>query len=367
MPSARPRRIYEKARRRYPALEFAWNSNNKLYVTGSITTSESHKSISQIRQQAKNQLAQFLADSHFTKFRQLPQSDTQFSVPVISPVIEKPVAEISSSWPLPGASAQSTVVEKPPTLSTLQAEKKAVVMPQSKRHSKGKKRGRPTFRSRQYRMQNAALRPVKRPFKQVFNLSLEKGYFDIQFKISQLVPELLTVYEEIRVVNMSVVFLTKDVSVTAGIYTAILLDQDGYGNPLKSTETWFKRVSDMPGSLVHHAVRGFRLMWRPTEPDSRNFVKVIDTNDISKTIARLYVIAQEASLSISGVLLVRGHCLCRGQYYDATKLTVAMMRNLRIAELAEEAAEAGSDVEEDYCYPSSAVGSEGPVCDERIQ
>lgn len=256
-----------------------------------------------------------------------------------------------SAWPLPGAAASQPSKPKiiPATpkpvlpavldfkpLNQPQNAGSFAIMPQRGRGGKRKTKGRPTNRSRRWRIQNPALRPRRLPFKQVVPVQLAAGYFDHSFKITELLPELLTVYEEIRITSLNVVFLTKDVSVTAGIYTTILLDQDGYGTPLKSTATWFQRVADMPGSLVHHAVRGFKLTWVATEPDSRNYVKVIDKTDIAKTIARLYIIGQDNTLSISGVLLVRGHCLCRGQYYDATKLTVAMMKDLRIQELKDE-------------------------------
>lgn len=281
---------------------------------------------------------------------------TQQQLDRINGVVHPPVS--GSSWPLPGAAASQPARPKPvpvtpkpetlplpvpnynpltPVSKTDSTHSKFIVtMPGRGKGRRGRPRGRPTNRSRKWRIQNPALRPKRLPFKQVVPVKLTSGYFDHSFKINELLPELLTVYEEIRVTSLSVVFLTKDVSVTEGLYTAILLDQDGYGTPLKSSATWFKRVADMPGSLVHHAVRGFKLTWVATEPDSRNYVKVIDTADIAKTVARLYIIGQDNTLAISGVLLVRGHCLCRGQYYDATKLTVAMMRDLRLQEMRED-------------------------------
>lgn len=268
----------------------------------------------------------------------------------------KQPAATNSAWPLPGAAAFQP---SPPIIQTnteskkiVKVENKLVSMPHRGRgRGRGSRGGRQTTRSRRWKIQNAALRPKRLPFKQVVPVELKTGYFDYSFKITSLIPELLTVYEEVRITSLKVVFLVKDVAVTAGLYTTILLDQNGYGNPLKSTETWFKRVADMPGSLVHHAVRGFKLTWVATEPDSKNYVKVIDTEDIAKTIARLYIIGQESSLAISGVLLVRGHCLCRGQYYDATKLTVDMMRKLRIKEIEDE------DGNEDAASGSTSLDS----------
>jgi len=319
-------RFYNKAKARYPHLEFYWEGD-ELLVIGGIPN---YLNIGVI----KGETYAYHHDQYFKNYNGLSSSIEPITpvtpIQVERPEVQKPV----SSWPLPGASAQQLIpqIEKPPK----NTEKKVTVatMPQRGRRN-NKPRRKPTARSRRYKLQNAALRPRRLPFKQVVPVELKAGYFDYQFRIKQLVPELMNVYEEMRLTSMTVVFLTNDVSVTAGLYTAILLDQDGYGSPLKSTATWFQRVSDMPGSVVHHATRGFRLSWKPTEPDSRNFVKVIDSA-INNVVARVYMIGQTSSLAISGVLLIRGHVLCRGQYYDAAKMTVAMMRDLRLRELEDE-------------------------------
>lgn len=328
----------QKAREKYPLVEF-WEEKGKVIVLGSAPgLNWKHQ-----RGAVLEQVRKFSTDPEFYVRPPLPPGATTYrpvsfkpTTPSSKPVVKRPVSKPSSgsAWPLPGANAQVPAPVEPtqPSVTTKAHKKIIPAMPQKRRARKGK----PTARSRRYRIHNAALRPFRRPFKQVFPIALSAGYTDVEFTISKLVPELLAVYEEIRITSLRVVFLTKDVSVTAGLYTAILLDQNGYGNALKSTETWFKRVSDMPGSVVHHATRGFALTWQATEPDSRNYIKVIDTTEIHKAIARVYIIAQETSLSISGVLLVRGHCLCRGQYYDAAKVTTAMLRDLRIAELEDE-------------------------------
>lgn len=259
--------------------------------------------------------------------------------------IEKPV----SSWPFPGASASSAQIPRPSVAKTDVENKPSVSVASEmppKRNRFRRKKGRPTKRSTHFRINNAALRPTRRPFKQVFEIKLSAGYFDLQLSIATLVPELLTTFEEIRITNLTAVFITKDMSVTAGIYTAILLDQSGYGLALKSTSTWFKRVSDMPGSVIRHATRGFKLNWKATEPDSRNYVKVIDTADLAKAIARIYFIGQDSTLAMQGVLLVLGHCLCRGQYYDASKLTVQMINKLRLDEIEMESCSSGEFIDE---------------------
>lgn len=317
------------ARNRYPRLEF-WVENGRITVIGSKPGVKLN--------QAKTDVRSFNSDKTFANFNpQFEYPEVHGHTIPIPTQVEKPV----SSWPLPGAAAAIPAEHKTAQMNPTNAGSSRAVIQSSRgrgrsNRRRGGGRGRPTNRSRRYKIQNAALRPRKLPFRQVYDLNLTAGYADIQFKISDLVPEMLTVYEEIRVIQLSAVFLVNDAAVTAGLYTAILLDQSGYGTALKSTETWFKRVADMPGSVVHHATRGFRLTWKPTEPDSRNYVKVIDVDDIHKTIARLYVIGKVNTLSITGVLLIRGHVLCRGQYYDASKMTVNMMKDLRLAEIEEE-------------------------------
>lgn len=332
------RRLRERASRLYPALEFYWDAESKTFsVLGGKPIDTTYpknpftKAIKrgQIDYSLREQLKQFRKDPYFDKFR--GNSEDFWNPPPPPPLppataLEKP----SSAWPLPGASASASVpqLEPPPIIPALvfKDKPKAIIMPQ-----RGRRRKIP---QRRRRIQNPALRAARRPFKQVVPVDLASGYFDYEFNINALIPELLTVYEEVRITSLSVVFLVKDVTVGSGLYTAILLDQNGYGTALKSTATWFKRVADMPGSLVHHATRGFRLSWRPTEPDGKNFIKVIDTEDLKKTIARVYIIGQDKSLSMGGVLLIRGRCLCRGQYYDATKFAlVKKFAALRAAEI----------------------------------
>lgn len=335
MRQPRKDRLYKEAKARYPHLEFYWQGN-QLIVVGGIRNFQDLRTL-------KGETAAYYADPVFSEVNKLSISTgpDNFEAVIPKPPIRKKINKnksqekkptVVSSWPLPGAAAQiPSPVESPIAQTIVEA-----TMPQKKKIHVTNRRRKPTARSRRFKLQNPALRARRLPFKQVVPITLTKGYYDYEFKLKELVPEMLTTYEEIRLVGMSVVFLTNDVSITAGIYTAILLDQDGYGAALKSTETWFKRVSDMPGSIVHHATRGFRLTWRPTEPDSRNFIKVIDSADMIKTLARVYIIAQKAELDMSGVLLIRGHVLCRGQYYDAARLTVNMMKNLRLREIEEE-------------------------------
>lgn len=325
--------IFKRASRKYPHVQFYLDSDHhQILVDGGIPN---YTNLDIIRAEVLS----FNRDHHFKSINPTYVGNPTSFRPIQNTVEKPPVFEKpASSWPIPGASAQDVSPLKVPSPVVKASKAISVAMPQRGRGRGGgrKPRGRPTVRSRRFRVANAALRPRKLPFKQVIPVSVLNGYFDHEFKIKELVPEMLNTYEEIRVINLHVVLLVKDISVTAGLYTAILLDQNGYGNALKSTAEWFKRVADMPGSIVHHAVRGFKLSWVPTEPDSRNYVKVVDTADIAKPIARVYMIGQDNTLVISGVLLVRGHVLCRGQYYDAAKVTTAMLRDLRLSELAEE-------------------------------
>lgn len=366
MPSAKTRKKGHKTRRTYPLSQDQWRQLKfKAEIKYAHTGFTYDQTTGRLTPHGwyPDEINNFNSDPEFAEFNGLkrpvtyawpPYTQAQLDringvirpppvTPLPNPKAPVPVPKTpsaNSAWPFPGATAEHSSVPEI-SIKPATATSKTVILPSTMptrgrgrgRRSRG---GRQTTRSRRWKIQNPALRPKRLPFKQVVPVKLETGYFDYSFKIKSLIPELLSVYEEVRISSLKVVFLVKDVAVTAGLYTAILLDQDGYGNPLKSTETWFKRVADMPGSLVHHAVRGFRLTWVATEPDSRNYIKVIDSNDIDKTIARLYIIGQESTLAISGVLLVRGHCLCRGQYYDATKLTVNMMKNLRIKEIQDE-------------------------------
>lgn len=338
-----------RARKLFPNLELYWDEyNHVLSVVGVSeggSIAQSRIELKNIRNSPYRALFQPYDTRWVTKPKPVvkpPPRPRPQQPPVpkpdqssLTPQVERPPAPEQpavSSWPLPGAAAAASAPKGPTKTQTAAVS----VMPG---RGRGRGRGRRTPRSHAFRrkqISNAALRPRRLPFRQVAPFALEQGYLQYSFTIKDLFPELLTVYEEVRVVSLSAVLLLDDAAITKGLYTAILLDQNGYGTALKSTPTWFARVADMPGSLVRHATRGCRLTWKATEPDSRNYIKVIDAADLKKPIATAYYIGRESSLAMTGVILIRGHCLVRGQYYDATKLTTAMIGQLRLKEIDEE-------------------------------
>lgn len=172
------------------------------------------------------------------------------------------------------------------------------------------------------RPRNAALQSRRLPFRQVVLIDtlvnkVNVGKIEHIFKLSEMAKEFMHTFEEFRCTGFSVRFVPNNSTTAEGLYSAILLDQIGFGASARTAETWFPRVGDMPGSVVRHCSSGFTLSWRPTEPDARNFMKS-HNNELVQALATLYIYGSTTATTIKGALVIRGSILCRGEYYSAS-------------------------------------------------
>lgn len=251
--------------------------------------------------------------------------------------------------------ASSSQVEKPPlkkeTIPTGERDKnhrgtnkvrdtktsstqKPVNMPRrTKRSQAWKKRGKGR------RMKNKALSSVRVPFKLVIAVdsaksSAETGHWHNHLTIAELAGQSLKSYEEFKCCSMKVRFIPQDITTGSGLYAACLLDQNGFGDPVKSTTIWFPRVADLPGARLSHITRGCMFSWRPTEPDSRNYRKVLDES--TYVVASFYIFGDSASLPIKGQLLVTGLLRGRGEFYSSSLTGRIKALSLMDAEVEDE-------------------------------
>lgn len=220
-------------------------------------------------------------------------------------------------------------VEAPPTQSKRKRKKKKKPTNAMPKRKKGvvKRRNR---RRMSRRWINPALRGRRLPFKQVVMIdsksSVEHGFIIHNFTISDMAKEYMKTFEEFRCVGFSARFLPFNSTTAEGVYVAILLDQDGFDVTTADPMKYFTRVGDMPGSVVRHKSQGFILNWKPTEPDSRNWLKS-HNSETNKILATMYIYTTSATENIKGTLVISGNILCRGEYWSAP----AMCRRLNEA------------------------------------
>lgn len=208
-----------------------------------------------------------------------------------------------------------------------------VIMPRpTKRSQNWKKRKGGKRRSG---LKNKALKSVKVPFKKIIDVDTnqsgtETGIYFNDLKLKELEPGLLTIYQEFKCVSMRVRFFPEDISSGSGLYTAILVDQSGFGAPARGAASWFPHIADMPGSRVCHVTRGFTFDWKPTEPDSRNYRNSIG-DETNYSVATLYIFGKTNETRVKGSLLITGAFRARGEYYKSdVSIMIKRLRELNI-------------------------------------
>lgn len=229
-----------------------------------------------------------------------------------SPISSNPAKAVPTKPPGRSTKAGGFNLQRSQTLSR---KNNKANMPKRTKRSQAWKKGRKGRRGG-----NKALSSVKVPFKMVMAVdsnksSAETGHWHNHLTLSELAGSSLKLHEEFKCCSMKVRFIPEDITTGSGLYAACLLDQGGFGDPVKSTTVWFPRVADLPGARLCHVTRGCMFSWRPTEPDSRNYHKSQDES--SYVVASFYIFGNSASLSIKGQLLITGLLRARGEFYSA--------------------------------------------------
>lgn len=176
------------------------------------------------------------------------------------------------------------------------------------------------WKNRRRRGGNKALASVKIPFKVVIPVDskadkTQTGHWHNHLSIAELAGDALKLHEEFKCCSLKARFIPEDITSGSGLYAACLLDQNGFGDPATATTTWFPRVADLPGARLCHITRGCSFTWHPTEPDSRNYRKVLEEEKYK--VCSFYIFGNSSSLSIKGQLLITGLLRARGEYYSA--------------------------------------------------
>lgn len=129
-------------------------------------------------------------------------------------------------------------------------------------------------------------------------------------------------YSEFKATRIRVRYLPNNSTNETGLYTAVLLDRDGFGSYGTATaSSWFTTIGAMPGAKVHPRFVASSYYWKPTEPTARDWFN----RKQNITYCTIYICnnGQETE-ELGGMLEISCTMLARGMYYNA--LVTSMIR-----------------------------------------
>lgn len=129
-------------------------------------------------------------------------------------------------------------------------------------------------------------------------------------------------YAEFKVTNIRVRYLPNNSTNETGLYTAVLLDREGFGAYGTATAVaWFATIGAMPGARVLPRYIASTYRWRPTEPSARDW----RSKDQDTVYCTIYICnnGQETD-ELGGMLELSCTLLARGIYYNAAVKRMAM-------------------------------------------
>lgn len=194
----------------------------------------------------------------------------------------------------------------------------AVMRQRRNRRSRGGGRGR--GRGRRSRVP-AALKPTRIPVRRIVMYeetsgSAHRWYYPIP--LSLFVASFKQTFDEFKVISMTVKYIPNNSLNETGLYTAIMLDREGFGSFGSATAVqWFEYLGCMPGSVIkpRHASSIHR--WKPTEPSARDWIRGDATSKI--ILATIYICNNgKETEELGGLLEIRANLLFRGRYWNAS-------------------------------------------------
>lgn len=192
-------------------------------------------------------------------------------------------------------------------------------MPGGKNRKKFTRKPR-KFRTTRRRSIPISLRGYTVPFRHTYlwsDMSGSKGKWYLNLKIKALISEYVKTFDEFKIKNLTLHYKPNNNTSATGIYSSVLLDQNGFGANSGGTEKgWFRTLATMPGAKVLHRNVDCVHRWRPTEASSNNWHR--PTVDTDYSIATIYFADNgQETVELGGVLMITGHLLVRGLFWNA--------------------------------------------------
>lgn len=191
----------------------------------------------------------------------------------------------------------------------------------------GRRRGKKQRTQRRRRRGNGYLRPTLLHIKDTILWSDTSGtsgkwYYNIT--LLTLIQPFVSVYDEFRILSLTVRYLPNNSTSAEGLYAFVLMDQSGFGAYGSASEiAWFKTLASMPGSRVNQRHEPASLRWYPTEPASREWRSYERDSLKSVIVATLYIADNgKETTELGGVFEMVGRAQGRGRYYNAKTLSL---------------------------------------------
>lgn len=143
--------------------------------------------------------------------------------------------------------------------------------------------------------------------------SYHRWYFNV--KLSTFMHMFADEYQEFKVTRLRVRYVPNNATNETGLYSAVLLDREGFGSFGASTAvSWFPTIGAMPGAQIRPRYQPATMSWKPTEPTARDWYN--RTQDV--TYATVYICNNgKETDELGGLLEITGTLLARGLYYNA--------------------------------------------------
>lgn len=203
------------------------------------------------------------------------------------------------------------------TAADFEKEKPPTGMPPKTKRFKGRK---PKTRRRRNNFMGVSKIPVRRiiPYSATSG-SQHRWYY--QVKLSNFSKMFQDEYAEFKIIRLRVRYLPNNSTNETGLYTAVLLDRDGFGNYGAATATaWFTTIGAMPGARVLPRYVASTYHWKPTEPSVREW----RNKGQDLTYCTIYICNNGLETDeLGGMLEISGTLLARGLYYNAAVKSLA--------------------------------------------
>lgn len=229
----------------------------------------------------------------------------------------------------------------------------------------GRSQRRRRRRQRQRRRANAAFKITRFNVKHVFlwkDFNGDHGKFWLKINLSTLVYPYSFAFDEFRVSRIRCVYKPNNAVSETGLYAAVLLDGAGFGSYGTGTEAgWFRSLATFPGSRIQPRHLPVGLVWYPTEPSDREWLRFVDDKNTILCSVWFCDNGMETA-ELGGVLEVTASIQARGLYWNAS---VRARQRRHLSMLMSGACETGvtpklSDLEfstgsEDNVMPSPSI------------
>jgi hypothetical protein len=143
------------------------------------------------------------------------------------------------------------------------------------------------------------------------------GFLNLSVNVSRLIAQFKDTFAEFKILHVNLEYLPLkaiNTDQTNGYITSVLLDGDSTSQTIAWSLNWFKTVSDCVGSKTTRDTQRVKLIWRPTEPEDRNYFPY----DSSHAICNLWMIpsyfdtsAKAIERKLTGWIKIDVHMLAR--------------------------------------------------------